>query len=95
MDNGCGIEFNSDPLIEDIVDRVLDNVPETDVMVLTMDLMAANGVNGNLALDLVSLLATDDANFVHDIAGIQSHMDRGTGRIGGCFVPRFALAATD
>lgn len=60
---------------------------------LTMDLMAANGRNGNPVLDLDALLEADDANFAHDVFGIARHMDRATGSLGDCFCPRFAVAA--
>lgn len=56
---------------------------------LMMDLSAADGVNGNAQLDWERLLAADDFNFMHDIAGISRHMDRDTGKIGGLFSPRF------
>lgn len=65
---------------------------------LVMDLTAADGENGNKPLDWTRLLAADDANFMHDIGGISRHIDRETGELTGCFVPRFtkrskALAA--
>lgn len=56
---------------------------------LLMDLGAADGVNGNPPLDWDRLLEADDFNFLHDLEGISRHMDRSTGRLGDCFVPRF------
>jgi hypothetical protein len=38
-------------------------------------------------LDLSKLLGADDFTFVHDVAGISHHMDRKTGKLGGCFSP--------
>ncbi|KKC39892.1 hypothetical protein WH87_04975 [Devosia epidermidihirudinis] len=58
---------------------------------LVMDLTAADGVNGNAALDWDRLLDADDFNFMHDLGGISRHIDRATGRIGGHFLPRFTL----
>ncbi len=55
-----------------------------------MDLMAADGVNGNLPIDWDAMLAGDAFDFAHDIVGILRHMDRRTGKLGDCFVPRFA-----
>lgn len=52
-----------------------------------MDLCAAHNDCG---MDFDRLLAADDFNFLHDIAGIARHMDRETGRLGDCFLPRFA-----
>ena len=56
---------------------------------LVMDLCAADGVNGNNPLDWDRLLSADDFNFMHDVAGICRHMNRETGELGGCFLPRF------
>lgn len=57
---------------------------------LLMDLKAADGVNGNPAIDWQKLMAFDDFNFLHDLGGISRHMDRQTGKIGGCFLIRSA-----
>lgn len=53
-----------------------------------MDLSAciANGC----PLKLADLLAADDFNFAHDVAGIRRHIDRTTGKLLDCFLPRFA-----
>lgn len=58
---------------------------------LVMDLLAADGVNGNAALDWDRLLAGDDFNFMHDICGISRHIDRNTGKLGGYFMPRITI----
>ena len=55
---------------------------------MMMDLQATNA-NG-CPMDFAALLAGDDSNFAHDIAGIYRHLDRETGKLGGCFSPRFA-----
>lgn len=41
-------------------------------------------------LDLFRLLSTDDENFSHDVFGIRRHINRETGELGDCFLPRFA-----
>lgn len=58
---------------------------------LTMDLLAADGVNGNRPLDWDRLLAADDFNFMHDLAGIARHIDRSTGELTDHFMPRFTV----
>lgn len=58
-----------------------------DRMTAIMDLTAAHA-NG-CPLRLRDLLAADDGNFAHDIFGIRRHIDRNTGKLGGCFLPRF------
>jgi hypothetical protein len=40
-------------------------------------------------LDWGAFLTADDFNFAHDFFGIRSHMNRETGLLGDCFVPRF------
>lgn len=62
-------------------------IPGT-TMELHMDIRATHS-NG-CHLRLADLLAADDFNFAHDVAGIVRHIDRETGKLGGCFVPRFA-----
>lgn len=61
-------------------------------MSLMMDLLAADGVNGNPPVDLDALSKADDFNFIHDLGGICNHIDRTTGKLTGCFLPRFARA---
>lgn len=64
--------------------------PDIDQMNVVMDLAAANGVNGNSPIDLDTLLVSSDFDFSHDVFGIMRHMDRETGKLGGCFLPRCA-----
>ncbi len=54
-----------------------------------MDIEAAHS-NG-MRLKLNELALADDFNFTHDVFGIRRHLDRTTGELGDCFVPRFAL----
>lgn len=51
--------------------------------------LSATNANG-CKLDFDKLLAADDFNFMHDITGINRHLDRETGKLGGCFLPRCA-----
>lgn len=53
-----------------------------------MDISACHA-NG-CPLRLSELLDADDFNFAHDFFGIRRHMDRTTGNLTDCFVPRFA-----
>jgi hypothetical protein len=59
-----------------------------DLLSLEMDLTACHA-NG-CPLKLAELLHADDANFTHDVLGIRTHLDRHTGRLGDCFLPRFS-----
>ncbi len=59
-------------------------------MELMMDIEACHS-NG-CPLDLVSLLeAARDLDFAHDVGGIYRHLDRRTGKLGGFFLPRYAM----
>lgn len=62
-------------------------MPRGAIVDIMMDVEATHA-SGN-RLDLVRLLAADDANFLHDITGIRNHLDRATGELRDCFVPRF------
>ncbi|RZN30493.1 hypothetical protein [Bradyrhizobium sp. Leo121] len=66
--------------------------PELTMMPLVMDITAAHA-NG-CPLLLRDLLDADLSNFAHDIYGIRRHIDRDTGKLTGCFMPRFADTST-
>lgn len=51
-----------------------------------MDLTACHA-NG-MPMDFKKLLTADDFNFGHDAFGIRRHIDRTTGELKDCFVPR-------
>lgn len=59
-----------------------------DYMSIRMDITACH-LNG-CPLDLYKLLEADDFNFAHDVIGITRHINRDTGQLENCFVPRFA-----
>jgi len=80
-------------LIEGIVNRGLDmakKVGRKDIkrQDAEMDITAAHA-NG-CALDLGKFIDFDEFNFAHDFFGIARHLDRTTGKLGGCFRPRCA-----
>jgi hypothetical protein len=76
-------------LIEQILDRAIEQgfLRPKNRNNTRMDLTACH-LNGS-PLRLADLLATDDFNFLHDLRGIDRHMNRETGQLGGYFVPRF------
>lgn len=55
-----------------------------------MDLIATH-VNG-CPMDFYRMMTGDLPGFAHDIHGIAHHLDRSTGKLMDCFVPRFARA---
>lgn len=81
-------------LAADICDRAeaLGFAPAANNRIsMIMDIMAADGQNGNPVLRLDKLLHEfDDLNFLHDVAGIYRHIDRADGKIKCCFLPRCA-----
>lgn len=63
---------------------------ELDYQQISLDLVACHA-NG-CPMDFAAMLAAGESDFVHDIAGIQRHIDRETGQLRDCFLPRFAAA---
>ena len=76
-------------LIGAIVRRALALFPDRlRADTLNMDILACHA-NG-CPLDLQTFLNGDDMNFAHDIGGITKHINRHTGQLEDCFVPRYA-----
>lgn len=77
--------------VEAIVTRVINIAAEHGTKLnrvgLTMDVTACH-LNG-CPIDLEQLLTADRADFMHDVYGIQNHIDRGTGELLDCFLPRY------
>ena len=67
---------------------VVRRVDPFTVMEIDMDLTAVHANGCPLRLD--ALLAADASSFAHDVLGIRKHLDRSTGQLGDCFVPRYA-----
>ncbi|MGT0250725.1 hypothetical protein ACJ51O_34340 [Burkholderia pyrrocinia] len=64
-------------------------LPSVDSLDLHMDLRACHA-NG-CPIDWERLNATDDFTPAHDVGGIRGHINRRTGRIEDCFLPRCAV----
>jgi len=79
--------------IDKIVDRALAGDKTIDALSLDMDLCATHA-NG-CPMDFAKLLAADNFNFWHDVDGIRRHIDRTTGRLTHCFLPRASLRRRD
>jgi len=79
-------------LIHKIIQRLVDanNLEiKLNFIELEMDLTACHA-NGN-PLDLEKLLASPDSGIVHDVFGISRNIDRETGKLQNCFLPRYSL----
>jgi hypothetical protein len=68
-----------------IIDRVTEIIPGVDRLSLHMDLAA---VHRSTPLDLQRLSEASVIHLVHDVTGIVSHLDRDTGKLQDCFLPR-------
>lgn len=79
-------------IISLIVDRRVKFDPtifdqKIDRLQLHMDLEAAHE---EVNMDLIQLLNFHDPDFIHDVDGIRRHMNRSTGKLMNCFLPRCA-----
>lgn len=62
-----------------------------DGMTANMDITACHANGMRLDLNLLKIWAeTNSFNFAHDVFGIRRHINRETGEIENCFVPRCA-----
>ena len=66
----------------------LDKKGSRNQTCVSMDVTAVHA-NG-CYLKLEELLNADDFNFLHDILGIRDHLNRETGKLEDCFLPRSA-----
>jgi len=85
------ISFTATASEFDTIGRIADRAIKLDKRInrrhVTMDITACHA-NGN-PLDLEELLTADDFNFTHDVFGITRYLDRTTGKLTDCFVPRY------
>lgn len=56
----------------------------------TNTLMNLSAVHCHTPLRLHALAEADKFNFAHDILGIERHINKTTGELEDCFLPRFA-----
>lgn len=76
-------------LIDKIMNRYCKLFVTANKLDVMMDVTAAH-VNG-CPLKLEQLANAPDFDFFHDVDGIRMHLDRSTGKLKDCFLPRFAL----
>lgn len=90
------ISFTTTREESDLIVAIVDRAEGTSLMLpafgarmnLVMDLTATHA-NG-CPLDLEGLLAAEPFDFAHDVAGIQRHINRETGQLEDCFLPRYS-----
>ncbi len=83
------IDREAHELIRKIVNRFRSSFPDIqfDAFSLSMDLTLCNA---RKHVDLARLLAFGLGDFAHDVSGILRHLDRETGELTDCFLPRCA-----
>lgn len=74
--------------IAKIAARAIGEVESLDFQQVQMDIAACHE---NCPLDLQQLYDSSKADFIHDVLGIRSNIDRTTGELRNCFDPRCAL----
>lgn len=81
-------------LIGKISDKAYRLVPELKKagVIVCMDIEATHD---KCPLDLQKLLEFPDFDFIHDVCGIARHLDRNTGELTDCFLPRCAKPAQE
>jgi hypothetical protein len=87
-------KLNVQAIAEKIAHRAVAKAAAAEVRVNWTDVfMAIIVVHGGTPLRLTELLEADDFNFSHDVFGILRHLDRESGELQNCFVPRFTARA--
>ena len=76
-------------LASDIAKRAVKLLGSGEVLTFAMDIQACH-TNG-CCLKLVDLLIAKNGDFLHDVCGINQHIDRETGELKDCFLPRYAV----
>lgn len=78
-------------IIKEITDRAqkMGMITKRIWDILEMDLSATHVCGCELKLK--KLLEAKNGDFIHDIWGIMNQIDRETGELKNCFVPRFAV----
>lgn len=82
------LDVEATKLIDQIVCRAEELGLINNRLTLTMDLTVCH--NLGCRLDLKGLAEASMGDFGHDIMGIQRHLNRNTGQLMDCFVPRYA-----
>ena len=68
------------------------SAPPVDRMSFRMDIAAVHASN---PLDLKALADAPDFDFAHDICGICDNLNRETGELENCFLPRYSVPKSE
>lgn len=78
-------------LIDQIVDRAHFLFPDREENDIRMDIQAT--ILGGCRLRLYDLVHSENVDFIHDIVGIERHLDRQSFQLKDCFLPRYVLGS--
>ena len=70
-----------------IAHQARDKGLRREIIQTVMDL---NLVDEHYDVDWAAMAADNGSNMLHDVVGIAHHLDRKTGKLKDCFLPRFA-----
>lgn len=73
-------------IIDKITKRAAKTITDLNVMNTNMDITA---VHIDSPLRLEDFLNAPDMDFVHDVVGIHNNLNRQTGKLENCFLPRY------
>lgn len=87
------LKFNATAEEQETIRKIVDRAEKglrgvINRTTLSMDIEI---VHSNIPLQLTELLNADDFEFAHDVFGIRRHINRETGELEDCFMPRFAV----
>jgi len=88
------INFDANPVDAELIRRIVARAIREGVIAkkysvdIEMDLRAVH--LNDVPLRLVDMLQAKPFDLDHDILGINRHLDRETGKLRSCFLPRFA-----
>ncbi len=89
--NFRGSNMTRTDIIVKIAERAVRLYAEQGMKIKKLDcMMDIETVDDSIGLKLDELLDADLSNFAHDIGGISRHLNRITGELEDCFVPRYA-----
>jgi len=85
------INWNTTKEDLDVIDKIIERANKLGVMLNKMGLlMDISATHEKCPLKLQELLEADNFNFMHDVIGIINNINRDTGELENCFLPRFA-----
>lgn len=88
MMNNFEVEKQDKAAIMNVVRNIRNEMPSIDVLTVMMDLTACHANGCPLDLERMQQASADE--LWHDIHGINRHLDRETGKLLNCFLPRYA-----